>query len=96
MIYAFSFNLYYKIAWIRMSKFIKLSNLIINVNYIHSIFIKPNKYVIRTVSHKFDGSMLSVAGCGFGTIDSCNSEIEVYEIQNSSDYKIVSDWIDNN
>jgi len=55
--------------------------------------VKPNKYVIRTVSHNFDGSILSVAGCGFGTIDSCNSEIEIFK--NSNDYEIVSDWIDN-
>jgi len=78
-----------------MSKFIKLTNLIININYIQSIVIKPNKYCINVVSNNFDGSNWSVAGFGMGTIFSCNSLIEVCETQHSSDYKIVSDWIAN-
>uniref|UniRef100_A0A6C0I3Q6 Uncharacterized protein n=1 Tax=viral metagenome TaxID=1070528 RepID=A0A6C0I3Q6_9ZZZZ len=78
-----------------MSKFIKLTNLIINVNYIQSIVIKPNKYCINVASNRFDGSKWIVAGFGMGTISSYNSVIELCEIQNSSDYKIVSDWIAN-
>ena len=80
-----------------MSKFIKLTNLIININYIQSIVIKPNKYYINVVSNKFDGSSWSVVpGLGMGTISSYNSEIEVCETENAGDYKIVSHWIDNN
>ena len=78
-----------------MSKFIKLSNFIINTNYIHSIVIKPNKYCLYMVSNKFDGLQWSLAGFGFGTISSYNYELEVCEIKQSNDYKIVSDWIDN-
>ena len=78
-----------------MSKFIKLTNLIININYIHSIGIKPNKYYIYVMSNKFDGSKWSVAGFGIGTISSYNSEIEVCESKHSNDYKIVSNWINN-
>jgi len=78
-----------------MSKFIKLTNLILNVNYVHSIFIKPNKYYIHVVSNKFDGSNWSVAGFGIGNIASHNYEIEVCETKNPKNYKIVSDWIDN-
>ena len=78
-----------------MSKFIKLTNLIININYIQSIVIKPNKYCINLASYKFDGSNWSVTGFGMGTISSYNSEIEVCETKHYSDYKIVSDWIDN-
>ena len=78
-----------------MSKFIKLTNLIININYIQSIVIKPNKYCINVASNKFDGSKWSVAGFGMGTISSYNSVIELCKTQNSSDYKIVSDWIAN-
>ena len=78
-----------------MSKFIKITNLIININYIHSIVIKPNKYCINVANNKFDGSTWSVAGFGVGIISSYNSEIEVCETQHSSDYKIVSDWINN-
>jgi len=79
-----------------MSKFIKLTNLVININYIHSIIIKPNKYYIHFMSNKMDGSNWSIVGFGSGTISSCNSEIEVCKTKHSSDYKIVSDWIDNN
>ena len=78
-----------------MSKFIKLKNLIININYIQTIVIKPNKYYINVVSNTFDGSKWSVAGFGMGTISSYHSEIEVCETKQYSDYKIVSDWIAN-
>ena len=78
-----------------MSKFIKLTNLVININYIHSIVIKPNKYYINIMSNKIDGSNFSVAGSGFGNISSHNYEIEVCETKHSSNYKIVSDFIDN-
>jgi len=78
-----------------MSKFLKLTNFTININYIHSIVIKPNKYSINVASNKFDGSQWSVPGFGMGTISSYNSEIEVCETKHSSDYKIVSDWIAN-
>ena len=78
-----------------MSKFIKLTNFIININHIHSILIKPNKYYIHLTSNKFDGFKWDVGGFGIGTITSHNSEIEVCETKHSSDYKIVSDWIDN-
>jgi hypothetical protein len=78
-----------------MSKFIKLTNFIVNVNYIQSIVIKPNKYYINVASNQFDGSSWSVAGFGMGTISSNNYEIEVCETKHSSDYKTVSRWIDN-
>mgnify|MGYP006073281059 CR=1 FL=1 len=78
-----------------MSKFIKLTRLIININYIHSIDIKPNKYYINITSNKFDGSTWSAGGFGYGSISSNNYGIQVCETKNSIDYKIVSDWIDN-
>jgi len=78
-----------------MSKFIKLTNCIVNVNYIQSIVIKPNKYYINLASNKFDGSNWNVVGFGMGTISSYHYEIEVCETKHSSDYKRVSRWIDN-
>ena len=78
-----------------MSKFIKLKNLIININYIQTILIKPNKYYIHVLSNKFDGSNWSITGFGMGTISSYHSEIEICETKHSSDYKKISDWIDN-
>ena len=76
-----------------MSKFIKLANCIINTNYIHSIVINPNKYYIHLMSNRFDGYYVGLFG--FGNISSFNPEIEVCESKHSSDYKIISDWIDN-
>jgi hypothetical protein len=80
-----------------MSKFINLTNLIININYIHSIVIKPNKYYIHVMSNKFNGSRWSIHG--FGIVHSPlynSSAIEVCKIEHSTDYKIVSDWISKN
>jgi hypothetical protein len=77
-----------------MSTFIKLTNFIINTNYIQSIVVKPNKYNIHLMSNKFDGSIWSIPGFGTGAISAYNSEIEVCEMKHSSDYKIVSDWVD--
>ena len=77
-----------------MSKFLRLTNLIININHIHTIDIKPNKYFINIMSNQFNGLQWTAAGFGFGNISSHNYEIEVCETKNSSDYKIVSDFID--
>ena len=55
----------------------------------------PNKYYINVVSNKFDGSLWSSPLIGMGTISSYHSEIEVCETEHSSDYKKISDWIDN-
>lgn len=79
-----------------MSKFIKLTNFIINTNNIYSIIIKPDKYTIHITGKSFDGFSWSFAGFGSGSISSFTSEIEVCKNKNSMDYKIVSDWIDKN
>lgn len=77
-----------------MSKFIKLSHIILNTKHIHSIDVKPNKYYIRIMTNKFYGSNFSIAGFGMGSITSHNSEIEVCAYKHPDDHKIVSDWID--
>ena len=58
-----------------MSKFLRLTNLIININHIHIIDIKPNKYCINIVSNQFNGLQWTAAGFGFGNISSHNFEI---------------------
>ena len=78
-----------------MSKFIKLTNLIININYIQTKVIKPNKYYINVMTNKFDGSNWSSPVIGIGNFSSYNFDIEVCETKHSSDYKKISDWIDN-
>ena len=76
-----------------MSKFLRLKKVIININHIHTIDIKPNKYCINIMSNQFNGLQWTAAGFGFGNISSHNYEIEVCETKHSSDYKIVSDFI---
>jgi len=77
-----------------MSRFLKLTNFIINTNDIHQIAIRPNKYIIHIVSKKIDGFAFGVYGFGTGHLSSSVSEIEVCEKKHSNDYKKVSRWID--
>ena len=79
-----------------MSKFLKLTNLLLNTNDIHKIVIQPNKYYIHIVSKKIDGFNWGVGWFGLGNISSYAYDIEVCEIKASTDYKIVSDWISKN
>jgi hypothetical protein len=79
-----------------MSKFIKLTNFLLNTNDIHKIVILPNKYYIYIVSKKIDGFNWGIGAFGLGNISSYTSEIEVCETKHSIDYKIVSDWISKN
>ena len=79
-----------------MTKFLKLTYFLINTNDIHKILIQPNKYCIHIVSKKMDGFTSGFGGFGIGYISSHSSEIEVCETKHSTDYKIVTDWIDKN
>jgi hypothetical protein len=78
---------------IDMSRFLKLTNFIINTNDIHKIVIYPNKYHIHIVGKKLDGFHWGIGAFGLGSIYSYTSEIEVCETAHSTDYKIVSAWI---
>ena len=80
-----------------MSKFLKLTNFLLNTNDIHKIVIQSNKYCIHIVSKQIDGFIWGVGGgFGIGNIYSYTSEIKVCKTNNSNDYKIVTDWIDKN
>ena len=79
-----------------MSKFIKLTNYLINTNDIHRIIIQPNKYLIHVISKQRDGFSWGIGGFGLGNISTWNYEIVVCKTDHSIDYKIVSDWIDKN
>jgi hypothetical protein len=76
-----------------MSKFLKLTNFILNANNICKISIFPNKYVIHLAYKKVDGFLWIIGGFGLGNISSCPQEIEVCEINHGTDYKIVTEWI---
>jgi hypothetical protein len=79
-----------------MSKFIRLTNFLLNTNDIHKIVIKPNKYYIHIVNKQIYGYNWAIAGFGFGNISSYNYEIEVCKMTHSIDYTTVSDWISKN
>ena len=79
-----------------MSKFLKLTNFLLNTNDIHKIVIKPNKYLFHIVSKKMDGFNWGIGGFGIGNISSYTYEFEVCETNHSTDYKIVTDWIGKN
>ena len=79
-----------------MSKFIKLTNFLLNTNDIHKIVIQPNKYYIHIVGKKIDGFNWGIGAFCLGNISSYTSEIEVCETKHLTDYKIVSDWISKN
>lgn len=74
-----------------MSKFLKLTNIIINKNLIHHIDINKDKFLIHLMSNKTDGIIIFSGG----TFHSYNTEVEVCKTKNLSDYKKVTDWIDN-
>lgn len=78
-----------------MSRFLKLTGLLLNTNYIHNITIQPNKYIIHTASKKFFGHIGLCYGSGYGLVSSDNEVIEVCETKHPNDYKIVSEWIKN-
>ena len=81
-----------------MTRFIKLTNMILNTKYINKINIKPNLYCIQFIDKKIQGGGFLVAGFGFGNISSFDTyeEIEVCATKHAVDYKILSDWINTN
>ena len=75
-----------------MSRFLKLTGIVINANQIRIIdFNKPSEYNIHLVTKEFSGFIMF----GSGTINSVEPYITVCEKKNPEDYKIVSDWIKN-
>ena len=72
-----------------MSRFIRLSNMLINVNYIRVIDIKPNEYVINIITDGFNGTFIA----GSGVVNCTNKRIHVTKKEHELDFNIVSDWI---
>lgn len=72
-----------------MSRFLKLSDFIINIKNINYIQSKPNQYIINMASNNINGSMIF----GFGTINSSQYAITVINDNINNDYDIVTKWI---
>lgn len=74
-----------------MSRFLKLSNMVINKNVIKSIEINKDKYFIQLMTDQTNGLFIF----GVGYCHSSNTEVEVCKIKNLSDYEKITNWIDN-
>jgi hypothetical protein len=76
-----------------MSRFLKITNYLLNTNDIHKIIITPNKYTILIVSKQLNGYNFNMFGMGFGNLFSYTSEIEICKTKHSIDYTIISNWL---
>lgn len=72
-----------------MSRFLKLTDILINTTDIHKIFIQPNKYYISIASKSFNGMNFF----GFGFINSECSQITICKTEKPKDYETVTNWI---
>lgn len=72
-----------------MSKFLKLTENIINTSQINRIRILSNKYQILIMNNGTDGFMIG----GSGMHKACMDTIYVCAEKDPNDYKKVSDWI---
>ena len=74
------------------SRFLRLTKFLINVNQIRRIDINPGVYKIHLIPSEFSGFTL----VGSGTFQSSTETYTTTEKDHSTDYKIISDWINNN
>jgi len=72
-----------------MTRFLKLTNIIINTAKIVTIDVLPTKYTIRMSDQKIDGWLLFTSG----SVESINTKIEVCENKDPIDYQLVKKWI---
>ncbi len=72
-----------------MTRFIKLSNMIINTSKIIRIDTKPNVYSMYMVNNYLNGFHI----LSFGSISGGEDTIHICEKENPADYKIVETWI---
>ena len=73
-----------------MTRFIKLSNIILNTRHINRILIRHDKFIIYLMNYRFDGTMV----LGIGSFSSEEEdEIKICAKKDPVDYKLVSEWI---
>lgn len=80
-----------------MTKFIKLTNKIINTAYIQNIlfYSNPNKYHIQMKDSMPNPFGLFIAGTGWITSGYSNSSMTICSEADPEDYKIINKWIKN-
>ena len=74
-----------------MSRFLRLTNLLINVNQIRKIEMPTGTYKIHLIPTEFSGFTF----VGSSAFQSAAESYTVTEKDHILDYKIVSDWIEN-
>ena len=72
-----------------MSRFLRLTNFLVNVNQIRLIEITPDKYKIRMIPHHISGNAIFGSG-GFSSI---HNDISICKKEDITDYTIVSNWL---
>ncbi len=72
-----------------MSRFMRLTNKIINTSVIHHIDVNKDKFIIHMMANK----MYGLFAFGIGTSEAYNTELEICKTKHSIDYKTVTDWI---
>ena len=72
-----------------MTRFLKLTSIIINTAKIVTIDVLPTKYTICMSNQKIDGWLLFTSGA----VESYNTKIEVCENKHPDDYQTVKEWI---
>jgi hypothetical protein len=73
-------------------RFLRLTNFLINVNQIRRIDISPGIYKIHLIPSELSGFTL----VGSGSFQSSAETYTATEKDNSTDYKIITEWIKNN
>jgi hypothetical protein len=76
-----------------MTRFIKLTNFLLNTNFISTIIIENNKYTINIVDKSIKGDIWMIWASGGGNMISTQTIVEVCKTKHPNDYKIVSDFI---
>jgi hypothetical protein len=74
------------------SRFLRLTHFLLNVNQIRRIDINPGVYKIHLIPTELSGFTL----VGSGTFQSSAETYTATEKDHISDYKIITDWINNN
>jgi hypothetical protein len=76
---------------IMSSRFLRFTNLLINVNQIRRIDMLPGSYKIHLIPSEYSGFTL----VGSGSFQSSAETYTVSENDHILDYKIVTDWLEN-
>jgi hypothetical protein len=76
-----------------MSRFIRLSTMVLNTNNIYKIKIEPSQYCIHINSKVINGGNWSISGFGIGTVSTFTYDIYIDKEKDPYDFQKVSDWI---